>query len=32
MNMLAHLNDFHEWSREDIADWVEKYEREHGHA
>jgi hypothetical protein len=27
--LIAHINDHHRWTREEIADWVEAIEREH---
>jgi hypothetical protein len=29
-NAIAHLNDYARWTREDIADWVERLENENG--
>lgn len=26
INVVAHLNDYHRWQREEIADWVEQFE------
>lgn len=29
--VITHLNDYHGWTREQIADWVEGIERQHGY-